>query len=85
MSLKKKRIIDKELIEYIKSQVPCLHCGCLGVDAHHVIPRGRGGDDVISNLMPLCRIAHTEWHSQGMQFMREKYQAIEFWLESVGL
>ena len=32
----------------------CLVCGELAGSAHHVIKRGRGGDDVQENLVPLC-------------------------------
>jgi 5-methylcytosine-specific restriction endonuclease McrA len=34
---------------------------CYGrLDPHHVLPRGRGGADELSNLVTLCR-AHHDW------------------------
>lgn len=34
---------------------------CWGpIDPHHVLPRGRGGPDELSNLVALCR-AHHDW------------------------
>jgi hypothetical protein len=31
---------------------------------HHVIPRGKRGDDSASNLVTLCRFCHARLHSQ---------------------
>lgn len=38
------------------TEARCRVCGArtLAVDAHHVVPRSQGGDDVAENLVPLC-------------------------------
>jgi hypothetical protein len=38
--------------------------GCVeGFDVHHIASRGSGGDDVLSNLICLCRKHHEMAHS----------------------
>ncbi len=32
----------------------CCACGAPACNAHHVIPKGQGGDDVLENLVSLC-------------------------------
>jgi hypothetical protein len=41
----------------------CLACGYRHVQAHHLISRGRGGDDVLENLIPLCTLCHGALHT----------------------
>lgn len=36
------------------------------LDVHHIVPRGRGGSDRISNLVTLCRQCHDAVHKDGM-------------------
>ena len=38
----------------------CQRCGGRGSHAHHIIPRGRGGEDTHDNLTLLCWRCH-EW------------------------
>lgn len=33
-------------------------------DAHHVMPRGKGGNHSLSNLVLLCRTCHNEQHPE---------------------
>lgn len=41
----------------------CLYCAQpRAVDAHHVLPKSRGGDDLMDNLVPLCRRCHGAVH-----------------------
>lgn len=49
-------------------------------DPHHVTTRGAGGDDVASNLMPLCPLHHHDWHSQGGSFMVSTFSSVRQWL-----
>lgn len=37
---------------------PCVHCGRLGVDPAHLLPRSRGGCDDPLCVVPLCRKCH---------------------------
>jgi 5-methylcytosine-specific restriction endonuclease McrA len=43
--------------------VACENCGRQGVDIHHLKFRSQGGQDVIENLMCLCRECHFEVHN----------------------
>jgi 5-methylcytosine-specific restriction endonuclease McrA len=41
----------------------CSRCGeRTGLDAHHVVPRSKGRNDRISNLIPYCRSCHDKHH-----------------------
>lgn len=76
---KRKRIVDKTLIEMVKG-MPCVACGKKPVDAHHVTTRGAGGHDIPENLMPLCLVHHTAWHKEGIFRMLYKFPSITDWL-----
>lgn len=93
--MKDKRIVDKNLLELVR-RLPCLACthkdplGALAAirgdwdcmsDAHHVKTRGAGGDDVATNVMPLCREHHADWHRRGEAWMSQTYQTVRRWLE----
>src|SRR3954465_11563917 len=81
---KNSRKRDDELLETVRS-LPCLACkGDPPNDAHHVTSRGAGGDDIFTNLMPLCREHHSEWHSRGPGHMVRNYPGIEYWCEAAG-
>jgi len=49
--------------------IPCVVCGCVAVDIHHIIPRSKfgskrkGEQDHYSNLAALCRPHHDLAHS----------------------
>lgn len=47
----------------------CANCRASGpdvtLDVHHVVPRGRGGSDRMSNLVLLCRRCHDAAHGKG--------------------
>jgi len=38
--------------------VGCLVCEEYPIELHHVLPRSHSGDDVVVNLVPLCRVCH---------------------------
>lgn len=43
----------------------CVSCGHGRggiIEAHHLVSRGQGGDDVLGNLVPLCRGCHAAYH-----------------------
>lgn len=80
---KSKRIVDEDLLSIVRT-LPCLACNQRPSDAHHVTSRGSGGHDIATNVMPLCRGHHTQWHAQGPGHMVRTYPAIKHWLELAG-
>ena len=40
----------------------CVECGALASEVDHVLPRERGGRDVLENLRSLCADCHAERH-----------------------
>lgn len=61
-----KRIVDKAVYaEFHARFLDCLSCGHMPSfrsEAHHILPRSQGGDDVLANLVPLCRQCHQAYH-----------------------
>ncbi len=47
----------------------CVNCGASGpdvtLDVHHIVPRGQGGSNRLSNLALLCRQCHDAAHGDG--------------------
>jgi hypothetical protein len=47
----------------------CVNCGASApdetLDVHHIVPRGRGGSDRLSNLALLCRQCHDAAHDEA--------------------
>lgn len=78
---------DRDLLDHIAT-LPCICCEpgrqSLPTDPHHVTTVKAGGDDIATNVMPLCRKHHTEWHKSGPGKMIEKYGAVKTWLELAG-
>ena len=68
-----------EIINIVRQQ-KCLSCGKSPCDPHHVTTRGAGGKDTPSNLMPLCRVHHVEYHQIGPGKICEKYPKVIEWL-----
>lgn len=78
--MKPKRVVNKDLVEFVKS-LGCICCASSPPnDAHHVTHKGAGGGDTWDNLMPLCRKCHSQWHQQGPGKMIEEYKSVEYWL-----
>lgn len=52
----------------IRDRDKCQNCGASGdgvtLDIHHVVPRGQGGSDRMSNLVLLCRRCHDAAHEK---------------------
>lgn len=81
---KRKRIVDEKLLEEIRT-FPCLAClktPC--AEVHHVTTVKAGGDDVPTNLMPLCHEHHMEVHQGGWLKAMGKYPRVRRWLEAAG-
>ena len=68
---KVKKVIDWDYRNHVK-ELGCLVCGKYA-DPHHVRSRGAGHGDK-SNLVPLCRIHHTECHTIGRVTCEDKYK-----------
>jgi len=56
--------------------IPCLVCGKVSVDIHHIEPKGMGGSkskDRIDNLISLCRQCHLDAHAGKLSksFLKE--------------
>lgn len=81
--MKQKRIQDRTLIDFVKT-LPCIACGVMADDAHHVKTLKSGGGDVPENLMPLCRLHHRLIHDQGLYLVSQTYPTVEKWLKLAG-
>ena len=58
----------------------CRYCGRPAEDAHHIVPRrmsGRGVDDELRNLMPLCRRCHRGHHERTQPIPRSLLSPVE--------
>ena len=77
---KKKRIEDRALIEKIKSHQSCVVCYTVPIEVDHITTRGAGGDDVVSNLLPTCRLHHRMRHDHGIKFMMDTFPRYRQWL-----
>jgi len=53
--------------------IGCLVCGAWMPDLHHVKSRGAGGKDE-KNIVPLCRVHHTECHTIGRLTFEDKHK-----------
>lgn len=81
---KSKRIVNKKLIRQLKETKRCIICNIILPDMHHVTSVGAGGDDVVHNLMPLCRIHHVKIHTIGIKRMCDHHPEVRRWLEDHG-
>lgn len=60
----------KQLV-WIRDKGTCQRCGRPGTDAHHLLPKGRGGKDELSNLVILDRECHDWAHGHSKQAERD--------------
>lgn len=82
--MKKKRIVNKDLIEFVRT-LPCIACYKEGRnDAHHVKTKGSGGDDVPENLLSLCRTDHQKIHKIGLTKFAKLNSSVYTWLTLAG-
>ena len=65
-------------------RLPCLGCGCYGVELHHVRSRGAGGEDTTWNLIPLDRKCHEAWHRGGWSRFLIRHQHVFDYLTELG-
>lgn len=78
---KLKRIENHDLIRFVQT-MPCIACGNIGGDAHHITSVGAGGGDTYDNLISLCRAHHQEFHKIGVGQMIINYPSVKTWLKS---
>lgn len=58
-----RRTIDPYAIVEAKLTYPeCAACGIRGANGHHVLPKDKGGDDVIENIVTLCGTGTSRCH-----------------------
>lgn len=70
---RRKKLYAKQFGTYadVVRTFPCCVCGHFGADPHHVTTRGASGSK--SDLVPLCRDHHREWHDKGRATFEAKY------------
>lgn len=75
---KKKRFECSENLEIIR-RMPCCVCGANPPsDPHHIVSKGAGGSDDLSNLVSLCRRDHSRCHALGSyRFLRQHRDVIQ--------
>lgn len=82
--MKKKRIENKDFLEFIR-ELDCILCGPGNLaEGDHITTKKAGGDDTAINIWPLCRMHHQERHKIGLLTFIKKYQACRTWLELAG-
>lgn len=62
-----------------QEEEPCEICGYIGVEMHHIIPKSKGGTDVINNILFLCPNHHKAFHydpklKEFIQKITDNYQ-----------
>lgn len=61
---------DKKIIKSIrrKGKMVCCNCGSdKRVQLHHIVPIAKGGNDIESNIVPLCFICHQKAHGHNLK------------------
>jgi hypothetical protein len=62
------RVRDKNVLRRfheLSAGDDCIGCGHgRGLQAHHILSRARGGDDVLPNLVALCGGCHAAYHGR---------------------
>lgn len=71
--MKPKRVKNPDLLKSYKDY-KCVACGYQADEMHHIKHKGSGGDDVLGNLLPLCRTDHVKLHAMGLNTFVDKYK-----------
>lgn len=77
---KNKRTVNPELLETVRN-MRCIICNAYPCDPHHITTQGAGGGDTGDNLLPICRVHHTEVHKIGVKTFIKRYLAVRIWME----
>ena len=76
--------MTKSSLDLIRN-LACLVCrNSAPNDPHHIKTKGSGGSDSLTNLMPLCRLHHSEIHTMGLTSFAKKYINVKVWLQDMG-
>lgn len=62
---------DNNKIAYYKRMkgCTCVNCGSvIDIEYHHIVPLTNGGNDILSNIVPLCRQCHYNAHDKIYKF-----------------
>jgi predicted restriction endonuclease len=70
---KKRRVINKMLLESYHNKFCCICGSTIGIVGHHVKSKGSGGDDEEGNILALCFKHHREVHDKGAKTFKKKY------------
>jgi hypothetical protein len=80
---KPKRIVNRELLDSYHEKPCAARPPCVGqIVAHHIKSKGAGGDDIESNLMPVCVRHHRMIHELGIKKMLAKYPELRQYLKN---
>lgn len=79
---KPKRHADRALLDTYHKK-GCLACGQLS-DPCHIGSRGAHRPDVEWNVMPLCRVHHTQQHKLGWKAMAFRYPKVYMFFKTHG-
>ena len=59
--------ISKSIIAYKQAHPNCEACGRPAMAwPHHIVSRGSGGTDDVTNLLSLCSHCHRSYHNDGV-------------------
>lgn len=59
-----------------KCGTACVCCGHMeSIEYHHILPLAIGGDNRISNIVPVCSFCHGKIHSDGAMVRLTKYSS----------
>ena len=87
MDYQEQKLQSKKYESYIKEK-PCLVCGSMPCDPHHMEAVGMGGANRDGykdyTCVPLCRNHHSEYHSQGIHYFESCYK-INLWKDAFNL
>ena len=74
---KHKRKSDPALLKMVRKEKCCID-GCFRKSqAAHIKSRGAGGDDIPTNIAPLCWEHHTEQHMLGWPRFRARHPEVK--------
>ena len=79
-----RRIVDPKFYDAVRARDGVCLWGmkaqdCEGrLEVHHIIPRGRGGDDVLSNGITLCQKHHQMAHKHQIT-IEQLQETLTFW------